>query len=165
MIPDKTFSRPIPGESLTKEPGTYPWDRPPQYADNDEAAYAVFAEITRPEKLAQIFYFLENGVSIAEMTKIILYAGAGQGIYSIHSAYNLAQPVATMLTALAAKAGIKYEIEKKKISKLAKMMAANDIDKRMPELTAKAEEAIEESPVPTQAPATPPAMFTRPEAE
>lgn len=163
MIPDKSFSRPIPGESLTKEPGSFPWDRPPQYADNDEAAYAVFAEITQPEKLSQIFYFLENGVSIAEMTKIILYAGAGQGLFSIHSAFNLVQPIAAMLVTLADMADIKYEASPNKISKLAKTMMSQKLDKEMGAMEEKAQDVISQvSDAPAPAPK---GMFSPPETE
>ena len=31
------FDAPIPGQSLTDEPGNYPWEHPPQYTNPEEA--------------------------------------------------------------------------------------------------------------------------------
>ena len=38
------FDTPIPGQSLTDEPGNYPWEHPPQYVTTDGAAdhYIIF---------------------------------------------------------------------------------------------------------------------------
>ena len=36
------FDAPIPGQSLTDEPGNYPWEHPPQFASVEEATDFVY---------------------------------------------------------------------------------------------------------------------------
>ena len=48
------FDRPIPGQSLTDEPGNYPWEHPPQYTDLREARDRIFDGMTKPENAKQL---------------------------------------------------------------------------------------------------------------
>ena len=49
------FDAPIPGQSLTDEPGNYPWEHPPQTASIEEAADAVYESIMDKENMARMF--------------------------------------------------------------------------------------------------------------
>ena len=46
---DNVFDAPIPGQSLTDEPGNYPWEHPPQTASIEEATDYVYESIMRKE--------------------------------------------------------------------------------------------------------------------
>ena len=60
------FSAPIPGQSLTEEPGKWAWDKPPQFASLEEAADAtmkrLFSDKNTKKSISNKFFFwkLEN---------------------------------------------------------------------------------------------------------
>ena len=111
MIPDKTFAAPIPGESLTHPPGSFPWERPPQYTDPHEAADHIWRQITQPAKVAQILYFLEEGITVVELASLIVKVGFTEGLYTVHTCVIILQPVVYMIEAMAMRAKIKYKLK------------------------------------------------------
>ena len=59
---DNVFDAPIPGQSLTDEPGNYPWEHPPQKASIEEAADDVYESIMKKEKKhGKNVYTFKNG--------------------------------------------------------------------------------------------------------
>ena len=49
------FDAPIPGQSLTDEPGKWAWEKPPEITDVDEAVESIVIPITEdPDTLEQV---------------------------------------------------------------------------------------------------------------
>jgi hypothetical protein len=40
------FEKPVPGQSLTEDPGKYPWDKPPQYTNIDDVMQMYMGIVT-----------------------------------------------------------------------------------------------------------------------
>ena len=45
------FDTPVPGQSLTDEPGNYPWEHPPKSASIEEATDFVYEAMMKPENM------------------------------------------------------------------------------------------------------------------
>ena len=73
------FDAPIPGQSLTDEPGNNRWEHPPQFVNMDEASEYVWELLHEPTKLEQTILLLNSGVSIEALTKGILFSGFVEG--------------------------------------------------------------------------------------
>ena len=71
-----------PGHSLTDEPGKWPWERPPQYANPDEALDFVLDKLEEPTRRKDIMRMLVAGISIQELVSQIAFKGFMQGAYS-----------------------------------------------------------------------------------
>ena len=56
------FDAPIPGQSLTDEPGKWAWEKPPEITDVDEAVESIVTPILEdPQKLEQIDRLMMTG--------------------------------------------------------------------------------------------------------
>ena len=64
-----------PGHSLTDEPGKWPWERPPQYANPDEALDFVLDKLEEPTRRKDIMRMLVAGISIQELVSQIAFKG------------------------------------------------------------------------------------------
>ena len=62
------FDTPIPGQSLTDEPGNYPWEHPATYVTTDGAADHLWNRMSEPEFAEQIIAMLDAGVPGAGMS-------------------------------------------------------------------------------------------------
>ena len=55
----EVFNRPIPGQALTDEPKNYPWERPPEITEPNEAVRYHLDRISDPEVIDNIFFALD----------------------------------------------------------------------------------------------------------
>ena len=71
-----------PGHSLTDEPGKWAWERPPQYANPDEALDFVLDKLEQPARREDIMRLLVAGISIQELVAQIAFKGFMKGFYT-----------------------------------------------------------------------------------
>ena len=113
------FNGPVPGHSLTGEPGSQPWEKPPVYTDDEEALKYVLKEIRKPETEEEFLKLMLAGIPIEAITNTITFSGFQGGFWTPDLAELLKFPVAMELIGLAAE---------KKIP--ATMFSENPMDKR-----------------------------------
>ncbi len=77
------FNAPIPGESLTTEPKSMPYERPPEIADPIEALDKHIESLSREEAMEDALFFLEMGVPLTNLTEGILRSAVMEGIHSV----------------------------------------------------------------------------------
>ena len=58
------FDAPIPGQSLTDEPGNYPWEHAPQYPTVEDASHVIWERLHREEVIDTIVILLRNGMTV-----------------------------------------------------------------------------------------------------
>ena len=104
------FDAPIPGQSLTDEPGNYPWEHPPQTASIEEATDYVYESIMKEKNMERMFTLLRMGIPIEALVKVITFSGFIQGKWTVDVAKLLEPIVAMMLTGEAALAEIPAKI-------------------------------------------------------
>ncbi len=111
----QVFDAPIPGQSLTKTPGSFKFERPPQYVNEDEALEWLWSKLISKESIAHIMVLLKNDISVVEMATTLLYAGIADGRWTLDLAFQMMQETTWMIEAIAKKVGVeKYTYKKEK---------------------------------------------------
>ena len=100
------LAAPIPGQSLTDQPGNSPWEHPPQFTKIPEAMDFLFNELTRPDKLEQILVMLHNKVPVEVLARLMLFTGFIAGKWTPDMVQLLAKPTMQLIASLGDGAGI-----------------------------------------------------------
>ena len=88
------FNTPIPGESLTDEPGKWSWEQPPQFASLDDAADATMKRLFTDLNTKNVIMMLEAGVAVESIARSIVFAGFQAGAFNVDVAIMLT-PIVT----------------------------------------------------------------------
>ena len=104
------FDAPIPGQSLTDEPGNYPWEHAPQTASIEEATDYVYESMMQKENMERMFTLLRMGIPIEALVKVITFSGFLEGKWTVDVAKLLEPIVAMMITGEASLANIPAKI-------------------------------------------------------
>lgn len=105
-----SFDGPIPGENYTSDTKNYPWHRPPDIVDFDEAVEYVVNQISEPEPLSAVLTLLEAGATISGLVSTINMVNISDGKYPIDLSILIAGPVARYIDIVAKQSGVKAEI-------------------------------------------------------
>ena len=94
--------RPIPGQSLTNSPEEpYNWEKPAEFSNPKEAMLYTFGILTEPETTANILLSISKGISVIDISSIILYQGFTEGKWNPDLMTLLMEPTMYMIMALA----------------------------------------------------------------
>ena len=104
------FDAPIPGQSLTDEPGNYPWEHPPQFASVEEATDFIYERLMDEGNMARMFTLLRMGIPIEALVKVITFSGFLEGKWTVDVAKLLEPIVAMMIAGEAALAEIPAKV-------------------------------------------------------
>ena len=104
------FDAPIPGQSLTDEPGNYPWEHAPQTASIEEAADYVYESIMNKKNMERMFTLLRMGIPVEALVKVITFSGFLEGKWTVDVAKLLEPIVAMMITGEASLAKVPAKI-------------------------------------------------------
>ena len=77
------FNVPIPGESLTVEPKSMPYERPPEISDPIKALDVHIDNLSNPTAMEDVLFFLEMGTPLTNLTEGILRSAVMEGIHSV----------------------------------------------------------------------------------
>lgn len=100
------FSAPISGQSLTKAPGSTPWQKAPKYAKLSDACNFIFNQITDEPKLHQLLAMMKRGVTLEALARVIIFSGFSTGLWTPDMALLMGQPTIFMLAGIAKRAGL-----------------------------------------------------------
>ena len=101
------FDRAVPGQSLTNEPGNYPWEHPPQFTDPKEASEFLWEKLHSPKMLEQMIMLLESQVPVEALVRVVLFNGFSEGKWTPDLAILLAPILTQQIIAIGKKAEIK----------------------------------------------------------
>jgi hypothetical protein len=88
------FNAPIPGQSLTTEPKGYPWERPPEITDPEEAIQYHLARLSEPDMLDGILDLIEvDELDVKTLTAGIMRGAVASGMHTIDVALLVAPVV------------------------------------------------------------------------
>tara|TARA_R110002020_G_scaffold249829_1_gene463838 strand:+ start:1886 stop:2458 length:573 start_codon:yes stop_codon:yes gene_type:complete len=71
-----------PGHSLTDTPGKWAWEKPPQFANPDDALDFVLDKLEDPMTRKDTMRMMVAGISVQEIVSQIAFKGFMQGYYS-----------------------------------------------------------------------------------
>ncbi len=101
------FSAPIPGQSLTRTPGTYPFEKPPQFTNPEDAFKALVKALTMEKTAIKLMNMLETGFPVRSIVLTVLQGGFMEGKWTVDVALLLSQPLAALIIRMAKEANVK----------------------------------------------------------
>tara|TARA_Y100000593_G_scaffold76439_1_gene141294 strand:- start:3272 stop:3781 length:510 start_codon:yes stop_codon:yes gene_type:complete len=104
----KAFSAPIPGQGMTAEPKSRPWNNPPKYNNIEEALEFYIPSISEKSVVSRLVQAMEKGIPITVLAETITSGGVMQGLHTIDVAILLNPIIIEFLKGIAENAGIKY---------------------------------------------------------
>mgnify|MGYP003117297038 CR=1 FL=1 len=107
---ENRFDAPIPGQSLTDEPGNYPWEHPPQRATVEEALDDIYESMMEEQNMKRMFTLLRMGIPVEALVKVITFSGFLEGKYTVDVAKLLEPMVAMIITGEATLAEIPAKV-------------------------------------------------------
>jgi hypothetical protein len=131
-IDPNAMDGPIPGENFTSDTKNYPWHRPPEYTNLDDAIEASFKKLTDDDAAFGLLTVIEMGATIADMTQAFVMSGVGAGKWTPDFAILLAGPVSHIMYLMAKGYGIDCDlgIEEKSKAPTTAFFKAVKIDKK-----------------------------------
>lgn len=109
--PRVNFDGPIPGENLTADTRNYPWHRPPEITDFNEAVEYSIQKLEEEREVQLIYSLLELEVPVALITSNFLMRGIARGKFPIDLALLLAGPVSRYIEIMAKDNGLKADMD------------------------------------------------------
>lgn len=108
MFDASLLSAPIPGMSLTTEPGNRPWENPPQIATLEDAIEFYADKILDPDKAEAILDPIVQDISIESITDFITTSSVMNGIHSLDIGFLVSPIVSEMVKYVADLNEVKY---------------------------------------------------------
>jgi len=109
MFDESLLSAPIPGMSLTTEPGNRPWENPPQLSTLEEAIEYYSTRLLDPENAEVVLDPLVQEISVESMVDVITTSSVMNGIHSLDISFLVAPIVREMIKYVADANGVEYE--------------------------------------------------------
>lgn len=147
MPRNNLVTAPIPGMSLTSEPGNRPWEQPPQFNKLSEVVNYYTERLTEPELVDSLMEAFSKDAPIYETTRGLINYSVMKGIHSIDTGMLVLPVVVEMMKTLAELNDIGYIIEqadKDKIYSVDKKIAEAAIKEVKEAEMQRQEEPVEE---------------------
>jgi hypothetical protein len=101
------FERAVPGQSLTQDPDSpLPFEKPPEFTNYDQAQDYIFTKLMGNS--SELVSSLAGGVSIEQLTEVILSTGYQQGKWSVDLLMLLVEPTMYILLFICEVSGVDY---------------------------------------------------------
>ena len=121
MVKDKLLMSPVPGMSLTTEPGSRPWEQPPRFVKLSEVVQHYADRLTDPALVDSLLNALRNDVPIEELVNGMTKYEIMQGTHSVDTAILVSPVVIELVITLAELNDVGYVItteDKKQMNKV-----------------------------------------------
>jgi hypothetical protein len=83
---------PIPGQSLTSEPGNVPWEQPPLYASVEQALAFHLKNLSKPDTMDDMMFLLSQDCPLNVLVESMTSYAAMEGYHTVDVS-TLIQPV------------------------------------------------------------------------
>ena len=103
------FNAPIPGESLTKPPKQYPWERPSEYNDPEEVLQVYIRKLNEPDRMEGLMDALEVGFPLKDLVEGLTRTGVANGIHSVDVSLIVAPVIHDYIKSFADELEIEYD--------------------------------------------------------
>jgi len=105
----RILSGPIPGQSLTKKPGNYPWDKPSKFNNVDEIIELHLDDLSEEDSIDNLLLILERGLPLNVLVETYLTSKVSEGMHSIDVSILVAPVLHEFLYNLAKDSGIDFK--------------------------------------------------------
>ena len=76
-------AQPIPGMSLTGEPGNTPWEQPPMFVELDDVVNYYVERLTEPKAVDGLLNAMKTDAPLLAIANTMIKAGMMKGVHSI----------------------------------------------------------------------------------
>jgi hypothetical protein len=144
MIKDEDFlEAPIPGMSLTTEPGSMPWEQPPQFVTIQQVADFYINNLTEDQEIIdKALDAIESGVPLQSLANGVIMFNMMKGIHTIDVGFLVMPVIVELFITLAELNDIEYFIAEEDKLK-GKVLDRTLVEKVVNSSEAKTEEAIQ----------------------
>ena len=150
-IPTPSFDYPIPGQGMTAEVGSRPWQNPPQYTTVEQALEFYIPRLVSDDIYDSLLDSMELGIPLTTMADSMQSTAVMQGLHTIDVGILAMPVIIEMLAFIGDDAGIEYTlgtdapIDEDKISESKIALAMKRMREKLPEALeeSKEEEVVE----------------------
>jgi hypothetical protein len=100
------LSAPIPGQSLTAEPGSRPWEKPAKYTTVEETLKFYIEDLSQPKKMARLLDKIEEGAPLGLIVDSIQTIGVSKGLHTLDVGYLISPVLIEFMKVAAEQEGI-----------------------------------------------------------
>lgn len=104
------FDAPIPGMSLTTEPGNRPWENPPQFAQIEDVLEYYIDRLSNEDRQEDMLAIIEDGMPINMLVDSTISTGVMSGLHTVEAGLLAAPVLSEFIQAIADIEGIKYTL-------------------------------------------------------
>lgn len=115
--PNVFLSAPIPGQSLTVEPGSVPWEQPPQYTKLEDVVKFYTDKIDDPELIMDILEVVKRDIPILTLVNTITKTALMQGSHTVDVGFLVTPILVEMIKTIAELNDVPYVISATEKSK------------------------------------------------
>ena len=101
---------PVPGANLLADTRNYPWHRPPDITDYDEAVSYMISRISQEEQAELVYSLLQIDTTVTTIVSGLLMQSIAKGKIPIDLAILISGPVAKYIEVIAQTNGYKYDM-------------------------------------------------------
>lgn len=104
----RQFNAAIPGQSLTKRSRNYPWERPPEIVDPEEAIIYHTEKLSKPEVMDNVLDLLMAEMPTSFLADLMITGAVSKGIHTIDVGMIILPVINEDIISFAKEAGIPY---------------------------------------------------------
>jgi hypothetical protein len=104
------FNTAPPGHSLTEDNSKWPWGRPPEMADPDDALDALVDRLTEPRRKKEMMKLLMVGVSVEVIVEGIIFTAFRDGRFTPDVGLLLKGPLGILIADMAEEENVPYRL-------------------------------------------------------
>ena len=143
-VNEESFNRPIPGQNLTAELGSRPWQNPPQFSTVEDTIDYYIGQITTDGFTKSLIHTLKTGVPMTVIANSMQTVGVMEGKHSLDIGILVLPILMESMMLIADKAGIEYDSGLEDETKLGNSEIAAEVISNM--VAGKMEEERPEEP-------------------
>lgn len=111
------LTAPIPGQSLTVEPGSVPWEQPPQYVTVDDVASFYSDKLDNAEAIFELMALLEKGIPILTIVNTMIKTSIMKGYHTVDTGFLVTPVIVEIVKTLADLNDVPYKVSAEDIAK------------------------------------------------
>ena len=99
----------VPGQSLTDYPKNYPWERPPELTDFNDAIKFHMDRVSQEDVIDNVLDALEFGVPVKVLSESMMTGAVASGIHSVDVSLIAEPVIRSFIMKAADMAGVEYK--------------------------------------------------------
>jgi hypothetical protein len=147
--PNIFLSAPIPGQSLTVEPGSVPWEQPPQYTTLAEVVKFYTEKIDDPDLILDLLDLLKRDIPILTIVNTLTKSSIMHGYHYVDVGFLVTPILVEMIKTIAELNDVPYVVsgeDKAKRGRIDPRAIKELIDEMKKTVTANPETVVNKEP-------------------